>query len=259
MFNTHVDYDRIAPSYNRRFADGEQSGVAAALLDLADTLAAGQILEVGCGTGHWLAGLRSITGRLYGLDLSACMLAQAQRREERLCLARGRAGQLPFPDASFDLVYCVNALHHFQRQRAFVSEAWRLLRPSGALAMVGMDPRTLQRRWYVYDYFEDTYETDLARFPSWGTVVDWMVMAGFEQFQWWPVERILDHKIGRAIWADPFLEKESCSQLTLLTDEAYAAGLKRIDAALTEAEAAGEALTFATDLVLTMLVGWTSG
>jgi ubiquinone/menaquinone biosynthesis C-methylase UbiE len=253
MSNIQVDYDRIASSYNIRFADGGLRGVAAALRAVAQGLGTARILEAGCGTGHWLASLDTLTGRLYGLDLSAGMLAQAQRRPERLRLARGRAGQLPFPDASFDLVCCINALHHFQRPRDFVFEARRLLRPGGVLAVAGMDPRRLRDRWYVYDYFEGTYETDLARFPSWGMVLDWLVAAGFERVEWKPVEQILDQKMGRAIFADLFVQKHACSQLALLSDEAYAAGLERIEAALVAAEARGETLTFHTDLLLAML------
>jgi len=256
MLNKQVDYDRIAPGYDRRYTVGsEQREIAKALLALAETGGSERILEVGCGTGHWLADLRPATGRLYGLDLSAGMLAQARSREEQLHLARGRACCLPFADACADLVYCVNAIHHFQRQRDFVLEARRLLRPGGALVVAGIDPRAHRHRWYIYDYFVGTYETDLDRFPSWGTVIDWMVEAGFDRIEWRLVEQIKDHKVGREIFADPFLQKGACSQLALLTDEAYAAGLRRIAAALAEAEAKGTPITFAVDLLQAMLIG----
>jgi ubiquinone/menaquinone biosynthesis C-methylase UbiE len=254
-----VNYDHIAPSYNRRYASGGRQGVAITLQALASALGAGRILEVGCGTGHWLAGLRAVSNQLYGLDLSAGMLAQAQQREENLALARGRAGQIPFPDASFDLVCCVNAIHHFQQQPGFVAEARRVLRPGGALAVIGTDPRAQRDRWYVYGYFDGTYQTDLARFPSWGTVLDWMVASGFQQIEWRFVEQIRDHKVGRSVLADPYLQKDAVSQLTILSDGAYAAGLARIEAALATAEAAGETLTFPTDLLLAMLAGRVPG
>jgi SAM-dependent methyltransferase len=193
--------------------------------------------------------------QLYGLDLSRGMLAQAQRREVQLALLRGRAGKLPFASASFDLVYCINAIHHFGEQRAFVAEAWRLLRPGGALAVIGMDPRVHRDRWYVYDYFAGTYERDLARFPSWGTVLDWMAEVGFARVEWRLVEHILEHKVGRAVLADPFLRKDAISQLSLLSDKAYAAGLSRIEDALASAQARSETLTFPTDLLLALHVG----
>ena len=171
---------------------------------------------------------------------------------------RGRAGQLPFPAASFDLVYCVNAIHHFQQRRAFIAEARRLLRPGGAFADVGMDPRAHRHRWYVYDYFAGIYDVDLARFPSWGTTVDWMTAAGFERVEWQIVQQIVDHKVGREVLADPFLEKDAASQLSLLSNEAYAAGLRRIEDALDAAEAVGDTPIFPTDLLIAMVVGWTA-
>ncbi len=275
MSRPRVDYDRISPSYDQRFALGGTPGVAAALQALAGELGAEGILEAGCGTGHWLAGLRSIplppvpsglsqpppssAGQarpgLYGLDLSAGMLHQARQRRGHLHLVRGRAGRLPFPSACFDLVYCVNALHHFDEPLAFVQEAWRLLRPGGVLAVLGIDPRTRQDRWYLYEYFPGTYEADLARFPSWDTVQDWMGGTGFVQVVRRPVEEIHDTKAGRAVLDDPFLQKDAVSQLSMLSDEAYRAGLGHIEAALAAAEAAGERLAFVTDLTLAMVSG----
>jgi ubiquinone/menaquinone biosynthesis C-methylase UbiE len=249
-----VDYDRIAPGYDRRYIHGSgQRGLTEALLALARGKEL--VLEVGCGTGHWLASLHSAAGMMFGLDLSAGMLAQAQARGEPLYLARGRACCLPFGDACVDLVYCVNAIHHFQRHRDFIFEARRLLRPGGSLVVVGSEPRAHRHRWYIYDYFPGTYETDLDRFPSWGRVSDWMIEAGFEQIEWGLVERIEDHKVDRGIFADPFLQKDACSQLALLSDEAYAAGLRRIATALAEAETRGASITFPTDLWQAMLVG----
>jgi hypothetical protein len=107
----------------------------------------------------------------------------------------------------------------------------------------------------VYDYFEGTYQRDLERFPSWENVCAWMADAGFERVALEGIERICDPKHGRRVLEDPFLQKDACSQLALLTDEAYEAGLRRIEAALEAAEAAGEDLVFRTDLSIAMLTG----
>jgi ubiquinone/menaquinone biosynthesis C-methylase UbiE len=242
MSHKHVNYDQVAPNYDRRFKAGEWSGTAAALLALAQKVGAERILEVGCGTGRWLADLQPVTRQLYGLDFSGGMLAQAQRRDGQLHLTRGRGGRLPFAAATFDLLYCVNAIHHFDGQRDFVFEARRLLRPGGALAVVGMDPHTGHDQYYPYHYFESAFE--------------WMAAAGFAQVEWRVVERILNHKAGRAVLDDPFLHKDATSQLALLADEVYAAGLRRIEAALEAAEAAGEQLIFPVDISMGMLTAW---
>ena len=89
-----VDYDHLASTYDRRFAEGGVRATALALLALAHDLKARRVLEVGCGTAHWLAELRTETDRLYGLDLSAGMLSRARDRDVGLRLVRGRAGRL---------------------------------------------------------------------------------------------------------------------------------------------------------------------
>lgn len=248
-----LNYDQVAANYNVRFgAEYDRPNVAAALLALAHEVGARRVLEVGCGTGRWLAALSASGVAAYGLDPSRGMLAQAQARGAPLHLTRGRGEQLPFPTAAFDLVYCVNAIHHMRGQREFVQEARRLLRPGGAMAVLGFDPRQHRENWYVYDYFPGTYEFDLTRHPAHAEVLDWLRAAGLEQVQRRVVDRIDADKVGHAILADPFLRQDAVSQLALLSDADYAAGLRRIEAAV----AADETTVFSTHLVMELLVGY---
>lgn len=250
-----VDYDQIASSYNRRYASNDMAPIAALLQGLAREIDAERVLEVGCGTGRWLGDLDLVERQLCGLDLSMGMLQEARSRGNRLHLVRGKASQPPLPDAAFDMVFCVNAIHHFDDPRSFVSEGRRLLKPNGVLVVIGSDPHDSHRNWYVYDFFRGTLETDLERFPSWGTLLDWMVSVGFEEVEWRLAQQILDHKVGRDVLDDPFLQKHACSQLALLSDEAYAAGLRRIEAALDAAAAAGETVRFPVDIRIGALLG----
>ena len=50
--NRVTDYDSIAGRYDRRYQIHEYAGVRAALVDFAGESRA--VVEVGCGTGHWL-------------------------------------------------------------------------------------------------------------------------------------------------------------------------------------------------------------
>jgi len=250
-----VNYDQIASTYHQRYAVNRLEGVAAALKSLVQQVHAERVLEVGCGTGRWLVELQSVVPWVYGLDWSPGMLRQARRQPGQLALTCGQANRLPFSDATFELVFCVNALHHFEHPHVFVAEARRLLRPGGILAIIGLDPHSGRDQWYLYNYFERTYEVDLRRFPSWDAVRAWMSTAGFECVAWHLAERIVHHYVGRAVLDDPFLQKHSTSQLALLTDEAYAAGLERLEAALSAAESRQETLTFPVDLTLAMVTG----
>ena len=125
--------------------------------------------------------------------------------------------------------------------------------------MVGSDPHGGQEDWYVYQFFEGTYETDLKRFPSWETIENWMEESGFIKIGRHVAELVVDDKVGREVLEDPFLQKDACSQLALLADEAYAGGVRRIKAALASAEAVGETLTFPTKILLAMIVGTKDG
>jgi len=250
-----VNYDQIAPSYDQRYVVNRLDGVEAALLALATQIKAKRVLEAGCGTGRWIANLSSIISQLHGLDLSPGMLQQARLQWPDFHLTCGRAGRLPFCNRSFDLVFCVNALHHFDHPQNFISEAASLLKPGGCLAIIGQIPQDPRNCWYVYDYFEGTCQADLNRFNTWDTVRQWMADAGFTTFHLSQVEHIQDHKYGKAVLKDPFLKKDSVSQLALLSAQDYQRGIQRIEAALAAAEVAGKTLVFQVELRLELLTG----
>lgn len=255
MPTQRVNYDQIAPHYHQRYAN-ELTGIARELRALAQAGGGGECLEVGCGTGRWFPELQVNARHVYGLDFSLGMLQQARARDERFQLTCGDANDLPFRPATFNCIVSVNALQHFADPRAFIVEARRVLRPDGALALINLDPHTGHDHWYLYEYFEGTRETDLRRFQTSGVLLDWLIAAGFKRAEWRVAERIHTQITGRAILDDYFLQKYSSSQLALLTDEMYAAGLNRIQAALADAEANGTEAKFITDLWDIMLVGW---
>jgi len=255
MPERHVNYSQIASTYDQRYAADAHTNMAGKLLALAQELGSLRILEVACGTGVWLAGLRPIGPGRFGLDLSPDMLLRARQRDAELRLVNGRAEHLPFPDRSFDLVYSINAIHHFDQPESFVGEMRRLLRPGGTVLIIGMDPHSGRDRWYVRDYFDGLYERDLARYPSWGQVVDWLAARDFEKIGLSVMERCQVYWTGREVLSDPLLRKEASSQLSLLTDEEYATGRRRIEMAVAEAEASGQSLLFLTDLTIGMLEG----
>lgn len=126
------------------------------------------------------------------------MLGYATKRRLDARLVCGDAGQLPFANESFELLYCVNSFHHFRDKEDFIREARRLLRPGGAVAIIGMDPLGQRDEWYVYDYFERTREFDTRRFPPISAIDLWIRKSGFEEICSRIVERIVNYQYGRS-------------------------------------------------------------
>ncbi|MGH9629442.1 MAG: class I SAM-dependent methyltransferase [Bryobacteraceae bacterium] len=119
-------------------------------MDFVKRRSARTILEAGCGTGMWVGLLRAAGANVIGVDPSMGMLTQASARLGSSGLVLARANELPFERKQFDLIYAVNAIHHFDDPQAFISSAAALLNPRGTLAVIGIDPRTIRRR-YLYE------------------------------------------------------------------------------------------------------------
>lgn len=102
----------------------------------ASTIAAGQeVLDAGCGAG-WGTALLAAAGaqRTVGIDSSEEALADARRRTgETAELIRGDLCELPFDDASFDLVVCFDEVGRIADPDVALEELRRVLRPNGVL------------------------------------------------------------------------------------------------------------------------------
>ena len=253
MMTRSVDYDALADSYDRRFERSEYSGVERALREFAGGGRALRAAEVGCGTGHWLGKLWPGT-RVTGLDPSEQMLARAHRALPEVPLARGRAEHLPWRDASFDRLFCVNALHHFADRPTFAAEARRVLRSGGGLLTAGMDPHASGQRWWIHDYFPATLAGDLVRYPAAAEIRTLLQSAGFVRVETREVQHTPVTLPARIALEQGFADKDATSQLVLLTLEDYQQGLSRLRQAA--AAARGEEPLLVADMRLYATTGW---
>lgn len=90
------------------------------------------ILDAGCGSGRTLDEL-SDYGDAWGVDLSREAVNATRARGHEASLAE--VEDLPFPDASFDLVTCLDVIEHTPDDRRTLSELRRVTRPGGALVV----------------------------------------------------------------------------------------------------------------------------
>jgi SAM-dependent methyltransferase len=100
------------------------------IVKLCRDVAAGSILEVGCGDGSVLAELSHLGfgERFHGLEISASGVEIARSRNiPRLISIDTFDGEtLPFDTAAVDLVYCTHVLEHVAHERLFLAELARV-------------------------------------------------------------------------------------------------------------------------------------
>lgn len=96
------------------------------------------ILDVGCGNGRLYQMFDDLSISYTGVDQSEELVQIAQEKFSQAQFLVSGMTELPFPDASFDLVYCIAAFHHLptveHRQKA-LQEIHRVLKPGGKLLM----------------------------------------------------------------------------------------------------------------------------
>jgi ubiquinone/menaquinone biosynthesis C-methylase UbiE len=127
-----ADYDRMQRTLRDR-------GWTETNLLLENGMTGGHALEIGHGPGYlgleWLKHTSGTT--LTGLDISPDMQALARRNAQAYGLAErteyrlGSGDRLPFPDASFDLVFTNGSLHEWANPRGTFDEIVRVLVPGG--------------------------------------------------------------------------------------------------------------------------------
>ncbi len=96
-------------------------------------------LDVGCGEGRFCRMLGAHGIAATGVDPTAALIAHAREAEAQVAYIEAPAEQLPFDDASFDLVVSYLALIDIPDYRAGIAEMARVLKPGGALLIASLN------------------------------------------------------------------------------------------------------------------------
>jgi len=165
---SHQDYPDVFPEgmENYPFA---RSRIVPVIYEVPD---GAKVLDIGCNSGDFIKHLKDRKGcDVYGVDVSQNVIDLAKAKGlENVQVAD--ADNLPFPDATFDVVTLMEVLMFFSESEKYLKEIKRVLKPNGFL--LGTVPhKNLER--FVWDdkrkhrqYFtEETLMSDLdAVFPK---------------------------------------------------------------------------------------------
>ena len=138
--------------------------------------AVGRVLDIGCSSGTYLAGLRQRGWEVQGLEIDP-EAAEYARTQGGLPVQTGNAEDvLPgFPEASFDVVTMWHVLEHFFDPARVLTEVCRILKPGGFLmlelpnfrcplaALFGEYWFPLEPPRHLYHFTPQTLEAMLAR------------------------------------------------------------------------------------------------
>ncbi len=98
-----------------------------------------KILDIGCGRGNAFKLLedRFSPKTICAIEIDPALLQDAERNGQschcRVAVAQGNAERLPYPDDSFDMVFCHQSFHHLIEHEQAMREFYRVLKPGGIL------------------------------------------------------------------------------------------------------------------------------
>ena len=134
QFSQHAEYYAQSSAH----AQGDTLEV---ILDFAEPNGSEKTLDIATGTGFTAFALAPKVSNVVATDLTPEMVAKAsdlaqEQAIENVMFSVAAAESLPFATASFDLVTCRLAPHHFQDVPRFLSEVHRVLRTEGLFCLV---------------------------------------------------------------------------------------------------------------------------
>ena len=96
-----------------------------------------RVLDAGCGAGYGSAELGRTAESVVGVDRAADAIeyARAHYTAANLSFAEASCEQLPYADASFELVVAFEVIEHLENWRRFLQEARRVLVANGQLVV----------------------------------------------------------------------------------------------------------------------------
>ena len=149
----------------------------------------GTVLDVGCGTGTFAIAFAAERpdADVVGIDGDPKILALARAKEgaDGVSWNEGLAGELPFADASTDVVTMSLVLHHLlpSQKREALAEVKRVLKPGGSFHVVDWGPPhdpIMSAAFFVtqaIDGFDRTADHRAGRLPA------FLAAAGFDEVE----------------------------------------------------------------------------
>jgi 2-polyprenyl-3-methyl-5-hydroxy-6-metoxy-1,4-benzoquinol methylase len=106
----------------------------------------GRLLDVGCGSGHWLRFMREMGWQVEGLDFDERAIEVA--RQSKLAVRCGTLERQYFPGENYDAITLQHVIEHVPHPLGTLSECARLLKSDGKLIIATPNGASLSHRMF---------------------------------------------------------------------------------------------------------------
>jgi ubiquinone/menaquinone biosynthesis C-methylase UbiE len=132
-YNVASSYDRFYETpYGKALDEIEKKVIRTHLKNIPHK----EMLELGCGTGHWTEYFASLGYKVTGTDISEAMLKIAETKNiKNSVFLKEDATALTFPDNSFPVVVSITMLEFVENSKMVLKEIRRVLKPGGHLVL----------------------------------------------------------------------------------------------------------------------------
>ncbi len=230
-------YDVIGSGYNAtRAADPYiTSRIVAHLAPSRD----GRYLDIGCGTGNYLAALTRRGLHCIGVDPSTTMVATARAQCSGAAIVQAAAEQLPLADACADGALAMLTMHHWTDAAAGFAEIARILRRGARLVLFTFTPEQLRNYW-LREYFPNMIAGAAAGVPEVPALRALLEQSGFASVTTEPYfvrhdlqdHFLYSHKHRPAQYLRPDVRAGASGFRLLASVDELASGLARLEADL---------------------------
>jgi ubiquinone/menaquinone biosynthesis C-methylase UbiE/biotin operon repressor len=161
-------FDELAGKFGRNYVPGRSwQGLAETLLTLMPPMV---IADLGAGEGTFSQLLARRSKKVIAVDNSEKMVEYGRELAQKhgvknLEYRKGDIEEVPIKDATVDLAFFSQALHHAQHPERAVAEAWRILKPGGRIVVLDLLRHSYEEARELYaDLWLGFTEVEVTRF-----------------------------------------------------------------------------------------------
>jgi len=173
------NFGPVAEAYATSLGHANKEALAE-LVELVDPKPTDELLDIATGAGNVALAFAPRVARAVAFDLTPAMLDQTLKtaRERGLTnveVVQGMAEDMPFEDASFDIVTVRLAPHHYADIRRGVHEMARVVRPGGKVLIVDTtvpEDDTLDKEINEIEWIRDHSHVRNYRVSQWQEMVE---------------------------------------------------------------------------------------